>query len=121
MPEPEDIDAQKVRLQTYRKSLQIYLQQLAILGTTQAPAHIIHNISECRHNIHRIKAILQNWNVPVDDHPDDEDTSQNQENTVLSPQSDKDASSVQHKEVLDRLNQGTNLPSFGDIFVGRVL
>jgi hypothetical protein len=121
LPDQVDIDTQIVRLQTYRKSLQIYLQQLAVVGTAQAPAHIIHNISECRHNIRRIKSILLNWDVPTDDHPDDEDMSQNQENAALPRQSDKGAISTETNEILDRLNQGTNLPSFGDIFVGKVL
>src|SRR6266540_3818881 len=98
MPTQEDIDTQMRRLYTYRKSLQIYLQQLAVVGTAQAPAHVLHGISECRHNIHRIKSILRDWRVLVENHPDDTDLEQGQES----------------EGILERLEQGANLPSFGD-------
>jgi hypothetical protein len=69
----EDIAHQQTLLSTYRRNLQHYLKQQATLGEAFAPPGVAHGISEARTNIQRIKQILHNWNVPVEDHPDDGD------------------------------------------------
>lgn len=109
MPNQDDIDAQLLRLQTYRTSLQIYLQQLAVFGAAQAPAHILHGITECRHHIYAIKSTLQHWGIAADDHPDDTDDEQTYGQVGGN------------QALMDALDHGANLPSFGDIFVGTVV
>lgn len=71
MSTQEDIDTLLARLSTYRATLQIYLQQLAIHGVAFAPPSIFHGISECCHNIQIIKDNLRILDAIVEDHPDD--------------------------------------------------
>jgi outer membrane protein assembly factor BamB len=68
----EDIDQQQQLLMTYRRNLAHYLGQKARFGETFVPAHIASSIGEERANILRVKSILGEWGVKVDDHPDDE-------------------------------------------------
>lgn len=71
MPYQEEISTLTARLAAYRRTLQIYLQQLAILGIAHAPPSIFHGIEECRQNIQEIKGSLRLLSISVDDHPDD--------------------------------------------------
>jgi uncharacterized protein YjbI with pentapeptide repeats/ribosomal protein L29 len=60
------------RLETHRGTLASYLERRAILGKAHAPPEIAHGISDARKEIARIKAILREKGVAVEDHPDDE-------------------------------------------------
>jgi eukaryotic-like serine/threonine-protein kinase len=73
VPSQEDIDNQQNLLAAHRRTLAHYLMQQASLGTAYTPPGIVHGIHESRQAIQRIKAVLHNWNVAVDDLPDDEE------------------------------------------------
>jgi hypothetical protein len=74
MPSQEEIDQQLKRLTAYRRTLAIYLDQQATLGSAHAPPGVLNGINETRDSIRRIKATLQDWGVTVDDHPNDEES-----------------------------------------------
>lgn len=67
----EIIDTQVALLTQTRRTLAIYLKQQAAIGVNLAPAHIINGIQDARREINRLKLVLQGWNVPVTDLPDD--------------------------------------------------
>nr|WP_139088712.1 hypothetical protein [Oscillochloris trichoides] len=71
MPTNEEVVHQQILLNTHRRTLRHYLQQQATLGEAYAPPGITHGIAESRSNIQKIKQILRNWNVVVEDSPDD--------------------------------------------------
>ena len=54
-------------------TLSVYLRQRATIGASHASPGVINGIRDARDNIRRIKQILREWNVPVVDHPDDEE------------------------------------------------
>lgn len=62
----EDIKAQQRLLSEHRRTLMIYLEQLAQLGSNYAPPGTINGAYEACHHIRRIKAILANWGVTTD-------------------------------------------------------
>jgi hypothetical protein len=68
---PEAIDDQRGLLVSHRRTLAIYLKQLAQHGSANAPPSIEHGIREARAAIHHAKAALRGWGLAVDDHPDD--------------------------------------------------
>jgi hypothetical protein len=72
MPSQEDILHQQTLLQDYRRTLFHYLSQRAQLSTAYAPPGVSQGIHEARENIRRIKAVLRNWGIAVEDLPDDE-------------------------------------------------
>lgn len=72
MPSQEDIEAQRELLATHRRTLSVYLRQLASTGITHAPPALMNGIQDARGNIARIKRVLHSWGVEVADHPDDE-------------------------------------------------
>jgi WD40 repeat protein len=73
MPLQDDIDNQQQLLTTYRRTLAVYLQQLAQLGGSAfAPPGVLNGIDEVREQIRRCKATLRSWNVAVEDHPNDD-------------------------------------------------
>jgi hypothetical protein len=72
MPSQEDIDGQRQLLTIYRRTLHQYLQQRATLGSAYVPPHILQGIDETRTRINQIKQILRDWNVSVENHPNDE-------------------------------------------------
>jgi len=72
----EDIDAQKALLSAHRKTLQHYLHQEALHSKAYAPPIVTHGILDARRQIRHIKQILRNWGFQVDDHPNDEETSE---------------------------------------------
>jgi DNA-binding response OmpR family regulator len=74
MPDQEDIDQQLDRLTTYRHTLATYLNQQAVLGAAHAPPGNAYGIRETREHIRRIKSVLRDWDVAVEDRPDDEAT-----------------------------------------------
>lgn len=72
MPTPDEISHQRELLTIYRRTLRVYLSQLAIHSMAYVPPSVIHGIREARDAIRRIKAILRGWGVAVADLPDDE-------------------------------------------------
>jgi hypothetical protein len=77
MPSQEDIDAQQALLEIYRRNLSHLLRQSAKYGSeAAAPLPISNEIRETRASIRRIKTILQNWGVQVEEQPDDEEMRQ---------------------------------------------
>jgi hypothetical protein len=71
-PSEDDISEQLALLQMYRQTLSHYLRQQASLGKNHTPPGVTHGIIEAATDIRRIKQILRNWGVDVDDHPDDD-------------------------------------------------
>lgn len=72
MPTFDEIREQYDLLQTHRRTLAHHLKQQAIQGSGFAPPTTTHGIYDARTAIARIKKTLREWNVAVDDHPDDE-------------------------------------------------
>jgi len=71
MQSQEEIDHQLELLQTHRYTLHNYLKQQAIHGYGNVPPSIIHGIHESRRAIQHIKTVLRNWEISVEDAPDD--------------------------------------------------
>jgi hypothetical protein len=71
MPSEDDIVAQQVLLQTHRQTLDVLLTQQAQLGEFNAPPAVVNGIRAARGSIAQIKQTLRDWNVPVDDLPND--------------------------------------------------
>jgi hypothetical protein len=71
MPSQEDIEAQQELLAAHRRTLAHLLIQQAQFGAGYAPAHVSNGIQEARDNIARVKRNLRDWDVHVEDHPDD--------------------------------------------------
>jgi hypothetical protein len=72
MPSSEDIASQQALLQAHRKTLNHYLQQEAQLGSAYTSPNITHGILTARENIARIKSILKDWGITVENLPNDE-------------------------------------------------
>lgn len=84
MPTQKAIDNLKERLNIHRYKLEIYLKQQARFGKSNVPPNILLDIDEARTEIQQIKSALQQWNVPVDDHPNDEPFVQSQTQSSTS-------------------------------------
>ena len=69
----EEIAQQQALLETYRRTLAVYIQQQATIGRAYSPPALINGIAETRSEIKRIKALLQAANVPVSSDPDDDE------------------------------------------------
>jgi hypothetical protein len=67
----EEIQQQEQRLAAYRRTLDHYLQQKALLGAAFIPPGITHGIDEARENIRQLKILLRQNGITVDEHPDD--------------------------------------------------
>jgi hypothetical protein len=72
MPSEQDIQNQQELLATHRQHLFKYLKQQAEDGEEYASPALVSGIDKVRGNIRRVKAILRDWGVTVEDHPDDE-------------------------------------------------
>jgi signal peptidase I len=69
----DEVAEQQRLLDTYRRTLAIYLRQRAELGgEVYCPPAVLNGIDEARHNIARIKALLRDAQIDVADDPDDE-------------------------------------------------
>ena len=66
------IDQQRERLKIERGNLALYLRQQAQMGSAYVTPGIMNGIRESRAAIRRIKTILRDWGVTVENHPDDE-------------------------------------------------
>ncbi len=75
MPSQEEIGQQQELLAIYRGNVALYLRQEAQLGSAHIPPGVANGLREARLHIQRIKQILIGWDVPVEDHPDDEPSS----------------------------------------------
>ncbi len=69
----DDIRDQKQLLSAYRRTLAHHLEQRAIHGTAYVPPSVIYGIEEARTQIRRIKRVLRDQGIAVNDHPDDEE------------------------------------------------
>lgn len=67
MPNSEDIAQQQKLLAIYRRSLAIYLEQLAQQGQAFAMPSLLISITEAQDNIQRIKVRLRDQGVEIDD------------------------------------------------------
>lgn len=74
MPSQKDIEHQQQLLVTYRNNLADYLLQQALLGKGYTPPGVLNGIRAARSDIQRVKGILRDWGMVVDDHPDDIDS-----------------------------------------------
>jgi nucleoside-triphosphatase THEP1 len=81
MASHDDIEQQQRLLVAHRATLAVYLERLARQGLAHVSPEVIHGIHEVRLHIRHIKVILRDWNITVEDHPDDEALSlQNNDN-----------------------------------------
>jgi hypothetical protein len=69
---PEETARLQHLLATHRKTLSIYVEQQAKLGSTYAPPGVQNGIDEAREEIRRIKTLLRDANVEVTDYLNDE-------------------------------------------------
>jgi WD40 repeat protein len=75
MPDQDEIDNQQELLAAHRRTLHIFLKQLADLGHHHAPPGIFAGIREQRREIERIKTFLRESGVTVQDLPGDQEIS----------------------------------------------
>src|SRR5262245_27110966 len=73
MLDQSEIADQLQQLKVHRQTLAFLLQQQAILGKSFTPPSVLHGILEARGQIFRIKSVLKQQGVDVEDLPDDED------------------------------------------------
>lgn len=87
MPSEQEILDQKEILETYRRTLAVYLRQRAASDISQISPVTMNGIRETREHIHRIKQTLSEWGVSIFNHPDDEEnfTTEQQDSSYGSP------------------------------------
>jgi signal peptidase I len=69
----DEVAEQQRLLETYRRTLAIYLRQRAELGgDAYCPPAVLNGIDEARQNVARIKMLLRDARIDVADDPDDE-------------------------------------------------
>src|SRR5262245_27428848 len=71
MPDQADITEQLELLNIHRRTLAHYLGQEAMMGAAHTPPALWHGITTARSEIQRLKVVLRQWGVEVDDHPND--------------------------------------------------
>jgi hypothetical protein len=67
LPDQQAIDKELERLTQLRRELAHYLTQQASLGRDMMPFEVTDGIRRTREQIQQTKALLQSWNVPVND------------------------------------------------------
>jgi len=72
MPSEQEIQNQQELLAAHRQRLFDLLKEQALDGEYTAPPTLI-NIADARAKIRRVKTILRDWGIAVEDHPDDEE------------------------------------------------
>jgi hypothetical protein len=72
MPSREEITNQKELLTVYRRNLAQYLRRRAMFGPAYVPPEVDNGIYDAGINIRRIKELLREWGVVVEDQPDDD-------------------------------------------------
>lgn len=80
-----DIETQEQLLLIHRRNLALYLQQKAIHGYANVPPNIMHGIRESRVEIQKAKKTLEKWNIPITEHPYDEENSKETEVNQYNP------------------------------------
>jgi predicted nucleotide-binding protein len=100
MTTQDDIDQQKTLLNIHRRNLAHYLKQASFHGEGNVPLGTLNGIDSERSEIRRIKRVLRNWNQHVEDHIDDEATTDaagasQPSNTVQYPTSPQEIPSQQ--------------------------
>src|SRR5690349_16574874 len=72
MPHPETVENWRVLLAAQRRTLAVYLQQLANLGSDYAPPGVHNGAAEARAAIAQLKADLRAAGAAVEDEPSDD-------------------------------------------------
>src|SRR5690349_16965977 len=72
MPDAETIDHWRAQLAAHRRTLAVYLQQLANLGSDYAPPGVHNGAAEARAAIAQLKADLRAAGAAVEDEPSDD-------------------------------------------------
>ena len=67
MPSEQDIEDSQTQLAAHRATLATFLTQRATFSTAHTPPAVLTGIREARTEIQRLKAVLQAWNIPVED------------------------------------------------------
>ncbi len=71
MLDQEEVDNQQKLLETHRRTLADWLEQQAKFSSF-TPPHDRHGIREAREEIQRIKAVMHNAGIKVEDRPNDD-------------------------------------------------
>src|SRR5690242_10493346 len=71
MSDAEEVDQLQQQLAMHRRTLAVYLRQLANLGADYAPPGVHNGIADARAEIARLKVDLRNKGVAVDDQTND--------------------------------------------------
>jgi len=87
MPSQEDIAQQQELLAAYRRTLNQYLKQRALISEPFTPPAIGHGIDDAREDIRRAKTTLRAWGVPVEDLPNDEEPPESAPARAATPRS----------------------------------
>lgn len=115
MPSVSEINHQLELLKLYRRNVATLLKQKALNGgNATCPIHILNAIDDNRNEIRRIKYILRNWEVRIEDHPDDE--ADDVALTLLIRGEREKALSVDRSSLLMKMSKELNL-SIEDIEV----
>jgi predicted NACHT family NTPase len=83
MPSQDDIQGQQSLLEQHRRTLQVYLEQRAALGKAHISPGVANGIDDARRDIRRIKVYLRNWEIAVEDLPNDEEDQSSRELPAL--------------------------------------
>jgi hypothetical protein len=71
---PEQIADQRELLAAHRRTLAVYLRQLATLGSAYVPPSVSSGIREARVGVRQAKSALRGWGVEVEDLPGEEES-----------------------------------------------
>lgn len=71
MPTQGDIEQQQKLLEAHRRTLGVYLEQLALTGRGNVRLEVVHGMRDARVGIAHCKATLRDWGEVIDDHPND--------------------------------------------------
>lgn len=118
MPDSDDIQSQLQLLKTHRTTLAHYLEQRAMHSAAYAPPSITQGIIQSRSEIRRIKAILREWGVSVDDMPNDEEHTNLSDNQKILNKTDLDRFGMLTKKeraILELLIQGKRHKEIAEI------
>jgi hypothetical protein len=117
MPTEDDVRNQQHLLQTYRRTLAVYVERLALQGAAHVSPEIVHGIDDARTNIRTIKHTLRQWGIAVADLPHDEEPAPVPSESVVSAPLDGGSMSF-----FDQRGQSVTYQynAAGDINVGAV-
>ncbi len=98
MPDQNDIIEQQKLLATQRKTLQHYLQQLAMAGVSHIRPEVMHGIDHARKQILHIKSSLRSWGVDVEDLPNDNDEEVSISSQLSIPNTPQELDAVKQRD-----------------------